>query len=213
MIGWSFLAKGKDHMPQSALDIHDLLQKRWSPRAFADRPVEISLLKSCLEAACSAPSSFNAQPWSYIVATRENPEEFKRLLGCLVERNQMWAAKAPVLMISVANTIFAHNGQPNLCAQHDVGAASAFFTLQATHLGLYVHQMGGIVHEKIKQTYGLPAQCEPIAGLAVGYLGDAKTLPEDFQKMEGGPGKTPRKGLAEFVYAGKWGQAAPWVKG
>src|SRR5438093_6095624 len=83
--------------------IHELLTRRWSPRAFADRAVEPEKLRSILEAGRWAPSSFNEQPWSYIVATKDDRAEFDRLLGCLVEFNQGWAQAAPVLMISVAS--------------------------------------------------------------------------------------------------------------
>src|SRR5918992_2742873 len=93
--------------------VHDLIRRRWSPRAFSDRPVEREKLLSVLEAARWAPSSFNAQPWSFLVATKEDPAEFERMLSCLVPGNQSWAKAGPVLMISVANTHFEHNGKPN----------------------------------------------------------------------------------------------------
>ncbi len=108
--------------------LHELIVRRWSPRAFADRIVERATLVRLLEAARWAPSCFNEQPWRYIVATRENPAEFGKLLGCLMEGNQVWAKHAPVLIISVAKLAFAHDGKPNRHAFHDVGAASAFLT-------------------------------------------------------------------------------------
>src|SRR5665213_1277280 len=89
--------------------IEGLLQKRWSPRAFDPRPVEANKLASLLEAARWAPSCNNAQPWRYLIATKENPSEFDRMLSCLVEKNQQWARTAPVLMVSVAHTVFEYN--------------------------------------------------------------------------------------------------------
>src|SRR5436190_24164282 len=86
--------------------IHDLLKRRWSPRAFADRPVEPDKLRRLLEAARWAPSSYNEQPWAFIVATKDQPEQFERLLSCLVEFNQSWAKAAPVLMLTVAHQTF-----------------------------------------------------------------------------------------------------------
>ena len=64
--------------------IHELLAERWSPYIFEDRPVPEADLRSLFEAARWAPSSYNEQPWSYIVATKDDPEQFQRLLSCLV---------------------------------------------------------------------------------------------------------------------------------
>ena len=190
--------------------IHELLQKRWSPRAFADTPVEPDKLKRLLEAARWAPSSNNEQPWHYIVATKDEPEEFGRLLACLVEKNQSWAKAAPVLMLSVASTVFARNGKPNRHALHDVGQAVADLTMQATSLGLFVHQMAGFSVEKARETYGIPETAEPVAAMAVGYLGDPNVLPPDLRERE--MALSGRKPIGEFVFSGVWGRGAEWAR-
>lgn len=190
--------------------LHELIVRRWSPRAFADRGVEPATLVRLLEAARWAPSCFNEQPWRYLVATRENPAEFERMLGCLVEGNQVWAKHAPVLMISVAKLAFARDGKPNRHAFHDVGAASAFLTFQAMALGLYVHQMGGIHVDRARETYGIPEGFEAVAGIALGYLGEAATLPEPMRGRELEPSK--RQPLEEMVFSGRWGEKLPLVK-
>src|SRR6266852_5507008 len=93
--------------------IHDLLARRWSPRAFSDRPVEPEKLRSLLEAARWAPSSYNEQPWAYLVAIQEDPVEYARLLSVLVEGNVAWAQRAPVLMLSIAKLNFDRSSKPN----------------------------------------------------------------------------------------------------
>ena len=118
------------------------------------------------EAARWAASSFGEQPWAFIMATKEQPAEYQRLLGCLVEFNQSWAKSAPVLMVTVAEMAFARNGQPNRHALHDVGAAMAQLTVQATAEGLVVHQMAGILPDVARQTLAIPAGWEPVAGVA-----------------------------------------------
>ncbi len=162
--------------------IHDLLKRRWSPRAFADRPVEPDKLHSLLEAARWAPSSFNEQPWAFVVATRDRPEDFDRVLGCLIEFNQGWAKAAPVLMLTFARLAFDRNGQPNRHAFHDVGLAMANLTVQATAEGLAVHQMAGIVPEKARAAFAVPEGWEPVAAAAVGYFGDPAALPEELRR-------------------------------
>ena len=137
--------------------MHELLEKRWSPVAFSPRAVEAEKLRSVLEAARWAPSSFNEQPWVFLVSTKDDREAYERLQGLLVEGNRVWAQFAPVLMLSVAKLNFALNGKPNRHALHDVGAASAYLTMQATALGLYVHQMAGYDVERARREFSIPA--------------------------------------------------------
>jgi nitroreductase len=186
--------------------VHDLIRRRWSPLAFAPTPVEPDKLRSLLEAARWAMSSFNEQPWAYLVAARDNAEEFEKMLGCLVEGNRAWAKNAPVLMISVAKLHFDRNGQPNKHAWHDVGAASALLSIQATALGLFVHQMAGFNAAQARAGFGIPEGWEAVAALAVGYSGDPAALDEKLRQRQNAP--RSRKGVGQFVFAGRWGQPA-----
>lgn len=189
--------------------VHELLKRRWSPRAFGDKPVEREKLLSLLEAARWTASSFNEQPWRYIVATKDTNEEYDRLLGCLMEKNQQWAKNAPVLMISFAKQTFSRNNKPNRVALHDVGAAAAQLTAEATNQGLFVHQMAGIDQEKIRKTYQVPDDFEVVAGIAIGYPGNPDSLPEDFREGEMEPRE--RKPSKEFVFSGQWDRISPLV--
>jgi nitroreductase len=189
--------------------IHELLARRWSPYAFADRPVSGEDLRSLFEAARWAASSYNEQPWSYIVATKSGPEEFERLLSCLVEGNQAWAAAAPVLALGCTSLRFALNGKPNDAAVHDLGLASASLTLEATARGLFVHQMIGILPERARELYRIPEGVQPLTGLAIGYAADPAALPEKYRERDLAP--RTRKALAEFVFGGEWGAASGLV--
>lgn len=80
---------------EAPASLHPLIRDRWSPRAFSDRLLTIEQIRALLEAARWAPSSSNEQPWSYILATRDDPAEFERLASCLVEGNAIWAKQAP----------------------------------------------------------------------------------------------------------------------
>ena len=190
--------------------IHELISRRWSPYAFADRPVSDDDLRSLFEAASWAPSSYNEQPWRYIVATKANPDEFERLLGCLVEGNQVWAKAAPVIGLGCTSLYFEKNGKPNAAAVHDLGLASATLTFEATARGLYVHQMIGIVPDQARQTYGIPEEFQPLTGLAIGYLGDIDQLPETLKPRD--EAKRTRKKLSEIVFADQWGTASERVR-
>jgi nitroreductase len=188
----------------------DEIQKRWSPRAFADRSVSAEDLRQLLDAARWAMSSYNEQPWRYVVATRDDREGYDRVLGCLNEFNRSWAKTAPVLMLGLVHTSFSRNGKPNRHARHDLGAASAFLTLQAARLDLYVHQMAGILPDVIRDTFDLPQDVEPVTGLAVGYLGDPDDLPEKLARRE--REERERQPLSDFVFdAAAYGTPAPII--
>ncbi|HMG74581.1 MAG TPA: nitroreductase family protein [Pyrinomonadaceae bacterium] len=191
--------------------IIELLKRRWSPRAFSDQMVEPEKLLSLFEAARWAPSSFNEQPWSFVLATKQNPAEHARLLSCLVEGNQQWARQAPVLMVSVAKLNFDKTGKPNRHAFYDVGMAVGNLMTQAMALDLFVHQMAGFSPEKVAELYKIPDEFEPVAAIAIGYGGEVEDLPESLRERELGP--RSRKPIQEFVFEGRWGQASPLVLG
>ncbi|WP_103020480.1 nitroreductase family protein [Salinibacter altiplanensis] len=192
--------------PKTADPDHDvlaLLRERWSPRAFADRRVEPAKIRRMLEAARWTMSSYNEQPWRYVVASRhDDPEAHEQLLACLIDGNQAWAQEAPVLMMSFYKKTFSENDRPNRCAPHDVGAASAALTFQATAMDLYVHQMAGIRKDVARETYDVPDDFEPMAGLAVGELGDPEMLSDDKRTAEQAP--RSRQSLDEFVFGDDW---------
>ena len=151
-------------------------------------PVEgLRTVRSLFEAARWAASSYNEQPWSYIVATRADPGAFGRLLSCLVDANQAWARAAPVLAIGCTSLNFALNGKPNAAAIHDLGLAGASLTLEATARGLCVHQMIGILPDRARELYRVPDGVQPLTGAA---LPDHRTrLVEEVLQRQFRPGQ------------------------
>src|ERR1700738_1728074 len=198
------------HKPAATdVALHELIRSRWSPRAFAEKLVRPEVLRSLFEAARWAPSSNNEQPWAYLVATKDNPENFAKMLGVLVEFNANWAKHAPVLALSVAHLKTQRDGKPNRVALHDVGSASAQLTFEANARGLQVHQMAGFDAEKARQTLAIPPDWEPVAAMAIGYPGNPESLPEKLRDRE--LAQRTRKPLSEFVMIGGWGHTAPFV--
>jgi nitroreductase len=189
--------------------VHDLIRHRWSPRAFADKPVPHEVLRSLFEAARWAPSSNNEQPWAFLVATKDDPA-YPKLLSTLVEFNQLWAKNAPVLAIAVSKLSFARNGHPNRNAFYDTGAAVAHLTTEASARGLFVHQMAGFDPQKAKELFTIPADWEAIAAFVIGYPGDPQSLPDTLRDRE--LAQRSRKPLSEFVMSGTWGQPASFLK-
>lgn len=185
-------------------DIHDIIAKRWSPRAFdADKRVEADQLAACLEAARWAPSCFGEEPWRFIVCDRHADEAaWQKLHGCLTEKNQSWAGKAPVLILACAGSAFREGGNPNRWAQYDTGAAAVSLCLQATALGLASHQMGGFDADKVRSEFSIPAEYTPMTTVALGYQSGIDDLDEGFHGLELGERK--RRNVGEHFYAGAW---------
>lgn len=197
-----------EKMADTHYPVHDLIARRWSPRAFDPRPVAADQIRSVLEAARWAASSFNEQPWTFLVARREDRAAFETMLDCLVPGNQVWARQAGVLILTVVKRTFTRNDRPNRTAEHDVGLAAATLTLQATALGLSVHQMGGIDLEAIRRVYSIPEGYAPLTGIALGHPGTLEHLPAELHASEGEPRE--RRAQDAFVFDGAWGRAAAW---
>jgi nitroreductase len=189
--------------------VHALLTNRWSPYAFADRSVSDVDLRSLFEAARWAASSYNEQPWSYVLAVRENAEAFERLLSCLLEPNQAWARHAPVLALGITRDRFARNDKPNAAAQHDLGLAAGNLLVEATSRGLLVHQMIGILPDRARETYRIPDHSCALTALAIGYEGAPERLPEGLRERD--QAARERKPLREFVFEERWGDPARLV--
>ena len=185
--------------------IQDFVAKRWSPYGFAGRNVSEADLRSLFEAARWAASSFNEQPWSYIVATSAQEEEFAHLLSCLVEANQAWAKAAPVLALGVATLNFKRNNKPNGVAIHDLGLATGSLVAEATARGLWVHQMGGILPDRAREIYDIPEGSEAVTGIAIGYAGDPEAFSKEIRERDLAPRE--RKPQRDFVFGASWGKA------
>ena len=201
----------------SAQQVHELKQaprvegvlpvfhERWSPRAFDDREVPAETLKKVFEAARWAASSFNEQPWRFIVG-RKGDKVYEKIFESLGANNQKWAKTAPVLMLGAAKTKFSHNGTPNRVALYDLGAAASYMTLEAAALGLATHQMAGFDTDKAKKLFGIPEDYVMGAAIALGYQGEPEKL-EDAGQREQETKPRSRKPLGEFVF-GEWEKPA-----
>lgn len=184
--------------------IFDLLARRWSTRAFADRSVERSALSCLFEAARWAPSSGNGQPWSFLVATKDDVDSHARMATVLTAGN-VWAHKAPVLALSVA-TLDRSADKPNRHAYHDVGLATENLVIQAHSMGLGVHMMGGFNVELAREIFEIPARHDPVTMIAIGYPDHPDSLSEELRAKDLAPRQ--RKAIGEFVFSGKFGQSA-----
>lgn len=187
--------------------IHELIQHRWSPRAFdANRAIPRAELLRLFEAARWAPSSRNEQPWRFLVIERmEMPDPWRALLETLTPSNQAWAAAAPVLALSAVRTSYEDTGTTNQMSWYDAGQAVALLTVQATSQSLGVRQMEGFDRGRARTAFNIPHEFEPAVVMAIGYTGDPEGLTVDKHRAaEQQPRK--RRPVGDFVYLGAWGQ-------
>ena len=172
------------------MKVLDLINERFSPYAFTDQPIKEEDLKTLFEAAGKAASAFNEQPWRFIYALKENSEAFKTIHECLVEGNRGWTEDVAALVITVVSKNYAKNGNENAVAKHDLGLAVGNLTVQASAMGIHLHQMAGILPQVAIDKLNIPEGYEPVTAIALGYY-------------EGGSGVKERKNVSEIVFNGK----------
>jgi nitroreductase len=178
--------------------ILEIIKERWSPYSFSSLPIEDFKLKALFEAAGHAPSCNNDQPWIFSFTTQEDKVFFSDYLGFLNDSNKVWAKNAYTLVISLARMRFSHNDKPNRFAYYDTGMAVAGLLFQAVAFDIYVHQMGGFSVEKVKDYFKLNNNIEPVAMMAVGYLGDGESITPELLKRD--ENRRLRNSVNEFTF-------------
>jgi nitroreductase len=204
-------------MPLSAPEVHALklapeveglipaVRTRWSSRSFSARDVSDADLHRVFEAARWSASAFNEQPWRFVVGRKGTPTH-AALVESLMGFNQEWASKAPVLILTLAQPKFSHNGTVNGYALYDLGAAVTQLTLQAAELGMTSHQMAGFDHEKAHDLLAIPEEVLLGTVVALGYQGNPDMLTNERLLALETTART-RKPLAETVFS-SWEQPA-----
>ncbi|MFA9392751.1 MAG: nitroreductase family protein [Prolixibacteraceae bacterium] len=184
------------------IQIAEKIKNRYSPRAYTNKKIEEETVLTLLEAVRWAASSGNSQPWRFIYATPDDPELWQKLLDCLAESNQRWAAKAPFLMLTVVQTTNPVKGRKNAHAEYGLGLAMGNFTAQASELGLQLRNMGGFSSEKARANFNIPEHFEPAVMVALGYAAEQIELEADFVVPVGE--SRQRRSLDEIIFKGDW---------
>lgn len=182
--------------------VQDFIARRWSPYAYDPaREVSVADLQSLFEAARWTMSSYNSQPWRYVVGVRGRRQDtWDQVFECLVEGNRGWARNAPVLALGLAEHLHPYNQKLNKAALHDLGAASAALTFEAAARGLAVHQMVGIHVDRVREVFDLPETVEPLTALAIGYPADPADA--DPAMVERDERKRERNPVESFILHG-----------
>ena len=182
--------------------IHHLIRQRHSPRIFQAKDISHTDMELLLDSARWAASAFNEQPWRFLICRQTEPDRFRSLLSCLVDANQRWAVTAPILMIALVRPHFTHNNKPNPHAWHDLGLAMGTLSLQATALGISLHQMAGFKAELIHANFPETQDYIPVTVSVLGYEGRVEDLPPDLTEQEQQKQRS-RNPLEDMILQGK----------
>jgi nitroreductase len=194
-----------DKPADTPLSLHPIIVKRWSPRSFEEKEIADDVIQRIFEAARWAPSSRNDQPWRFIIGKNKD-KTWRMIFEILVDFNQKWAKRAPVLALAIGHKISAKTGQHNIVWQHDLGQSAAYITFQAMHEGLYVHQMGGLDTARAGEIFHVPQEYEVVTAIAMGYKDEPEKLEESFMKME--KSKRTRFAADNLFFTGEFGNPA-----
>jgi nitroreductase len=174
-----------------------LLRERRSIRAYDEThelaDEELALL---LEAARWSPSAGNSQPWAFLVGRRGDDAHraFVELLAPSVRR---WAPAASALVFTL-NQVASGPEDDALgysdYAQYDLGQAVAHLTVEASALGLGVHQFAAFDHDGLAERAVVPRHWRVTTGLAVGLAVESELVPRT------------RRPVSELAFAGRFGE-------
>ena len=191
-------------------DVIDLIERRWSPRAFNPaKDVSQTELFRLFEAARWAPSASNEQPWRFVSASRlRSPDAFAAMVSSLTPKNRAWAEAAPVLVLVAVHEARGDEAgtNPRASAWYDAGQAVGFMALQATAMGLSIRQMEGFDAVRAREACAVPPSFVPAVVMAIGYAGDPDSLAIESHRSSERQPRT-RRPVADFVFDGSWGRS------
>ncbi|HSH37449.1 MAG TPA: nitroreductase family protein [Chthoniobacterales bacterium] len=185
-------------MRKSDYPIEPVFLNRWSPRAMSGEQISTNELLRLFEAARWAPSSFNAQPWRELYATRGSAH-WPTFLGLLVEVNRAWAQHAAVLVLFISRMRFEYNDEESVTHSYDCGAAWGSFAVQGLQQGLVLHGMEGFDYDRARTDLKVPPEFQIEAMAAVGRPRPAEMLPE---KLRGRENPTDRRKVRASICEG-----------
>jgi len=169
------------------MDFSELINTRYSVRAYTPDAVEEDKLQRLLEAARLAPTAANRQPFQLIVIhTAGREEELKRIY------RKDWFVQAP-LVIGIcgipAEAWVRRDGKSYMDV--DVAIVMDHLILAAADLGLGTCWVGAFDPSAAREILALPDDVEPIAFTPLGYPADQ-------------PRPKKRKTLSELVRYERW---------
>jgi nitroreductase len=149
------------------MTVIEAIKKRFSCRAYLDKPIEKDKLDQIFEAARQAPSAKNLQDWRFVVVTDNGVKQ--RVAECTNHKDAFGRAGAIIAACSVCKEVMK-------CGQHiapiDVAIALEHIALTATGLGLATCWIGSFDAPKVRDVLEIPKDVDIIELMALGYPGE-----------------------------------------
>lgn len=155
------------------MTILEVIRRRYSCRAYQDKPIAQEKLDSIFEAARLAPSAKNMQDWRFVLVT---DKEAKRKLAEAANNQKFLENAAAIIVACSSSDDVMRCGQA--IGPIDVAIALEHICLQATELGLATCWIGSFYPEKVRPILGIPADIAIIELMAVGYPADSQKKPK-----------------------------------
>ena len=149
------------------MEVLEAIRKRYSCRAYRDKPIEQEKLAQVFEAARLAPSAKNLQDWRFVVVT----DKQKKHQLAQAANDQMFMENAGAIIAACSN-----NSCVMTCGQAigpiDISIALEHICLQATDLGLATCWIGSFYPEKVRKILDIPKDIAVIELMSIGYPAD-----------------------------------------
>jgi len=168
------------------MTVIEAIQKRYSCRAYLEKPVEKEKLEKIFEAARHAPSAKNLQDWRFVATLDKDTKQ--RVADCTNHKDAFGKTGAIIAACSACKEIMKCGQQ---IAPIDVAIALEHMALAATELGLATCWIGSFDTAKVREVLEIPKDVAIIELMVIGY-------PDD------GSRQTTRVPLKNVVCYDKW---------
>lgn len=151
------------------MEFAELIEERYSVRAYRSDPVEDEKLQRVLHAARMAPTAANRQPFQLIVIhTRGRESELRRIY------NRDWFVQPPLVICAcgLPNRAWTRRHDGKSYTDVDVAIVMDRLILSAANEGLGTCWVGAFDPDAAREALDLPEVVEPIAFTPLGHPAD-----------------------------------------
>ena len=154
------------------MNLSELIEKRYSCRNYANKPVDRALVEKICKEAVKAPSACNSQPWKMYAINGERAKALTPLIQ--IYNSNKWAdnVSAYIVIEQTAPNAREKFGERLLKSNfvaNDIGILTAHIVLAAESLGVQSCILGMRDEKKIAEFLSLPKKSKFPLIIALGY--------------------------------------------